>query len=573
MKVFDNFFEKIYDKDIALTGMTEELFAVYVNKLYDSKKNILIVTSNLVESNSLYRSISNYVDNVYLFPMDDFLTSEAMAISPDLMVTRLETLKEVSSDKPSIVITNLMGYLRYLPLKKEYLKSTLSLKVNDEISPKELVEKLTNIGYERTTLVTKTGEIGVRGFVIDIFPLGESNPIRLEFFGDTIDSIRYFDGKSQKSLSEINSVDIYPYTEIFSNDTFIDEEKRNTKYLSEYSDVANIGGYLDNHITIYKDKSSMLINYKQICTDMLEYRTEKDIDFKGSYMFDFDDIYENNALHYLTVDNLDKSLKVINFNSKELPLFNDDIEGITKYIREKLYANYTVIVCLKDYQLHSFRSKISLPIMDTTMDEVYPNKLNLVSFGLESGFQYKNYIFLTGRELFKNNEKVKRYKTKFKYNTKITDLNKLEIGDYVVHQVNGIGIYNGLKTLEQQGVLKDYIEVLYQGNDKLYIPVEKIDMLYKYTGKEGVRPTIYKLGGKEWEKVKTRVKSKVQDMANDLLRVQAKEKDKRVLLFRLIMNYKKSLKMLFHTSLLMISYLLLNRSKKIWRKFLLWIDY
>ena len=504
MKVFDNFFEKIYDKDIALTGMTEELFAVYVNKLYDSKKNILIVTSNLVESNSLYRSISNYVDNVYLFPMDDFLTSEAMAISPDLMVTRLETLKEVSSNKPSIVITNLMGYLRYLPVKKEYLKSTLSLKVNDEISPKELVEKLTNIGYERTTLVTKTGEIGVRGFVIDIFSLGESNPIRLEFFGDTIDSIRYFDGKSQKSLSEVNSVDIYPYTEIFSNDTFIDEEKRNTKYLSEYSDVTNIGGYLDNHITIYKDKSSMLINYKQICTDMLEtdmleYREEKDIDFKGSYMFDFDDIYENNALHYLTVDNLDKSLKVINFNGKELPLFNDDIEGITKYIREKLYANYTVIVCLKDYQLHSFRSKISLPIMDTTMEEIYPNKLNLVSFGLDSGFQYKNYIFLTGRELFKNNEKVKRYKTKFKYNTKITDLNKLEIGDYVVHQVHGIGIYNGLKTLEQQGVLKDYIEVLYQGNDKLYIPVEKIDMLYKYTGKEGVRPTIYKLGGKEWE--------------------------------------------------------------------------
>ena len=214
MKIFDKFFEKIYDKDIALTGMTEELFAVYVNKLYDNKKNILIVTSNLVESNSLYRSISNYTDNVYLFPMDDFLTSEAMAISPDLMVTRLETMGAISNGSPSIVITNLMGYLRYLPTKKEYLKSVLSLKVNDEISPKELVERLTNIGYLRTTLVTKTGEIGVRGFVIDIFPLGESNPVRLEFFGDTIDSIRYFDGKSQKSLNEIKSIEIYPYTEI-----------------------------------------------------------------------------------------------------------------------------------------------------------------------------------------------------------------------------------------------------------------------------------------------------------------------------------------------------------------------
>ena len=112
MKVFDNFFEKIYDKDIALTGMTEELFGIYVNKLYNNKKNILIVTSNLVESNSLYRSISNYTDNVYLFPMDDFLTSEAMAISPDLMVTRLETMEAISKGSPAIVITNLMGYLR-----------------------------------------------------------------------------------------------------------------------------------------------------------------------------------------------------------------------------------------------------------------------------------------------------------------------------------------------------------------------------------------------------------------------------------------------------------------------------
>ena len=383
MKIFDNFFEKIYDKDIALTGMTEELFAVYVNNLYDNKKNILIVTSNLVESNSLYRSISNYTDNVYLFPMDDFLTSEAMAISPDLMVTRLETMEAISSGKASIVITNLMGYLRYLPTKEEYLKSFLSLKVNDEISPKELVERLTNIGYERTTLVTKTGEIGVRGFVIDIFPLGESNPVRLEFFGDTIDSIRYFDGKTQKSLNEIKSIEIYPYTEMFSNDKSIPEEKRNTKYLSEYGDVTNIGGYLDNHVTVYKDKSAILINYKQICTDILGYREEKDTDFKGSYMFSFDDIYESDALHYLTVDNLDKSLKVIDFKSKELPLFNDDIEGITKYIRERLYANYTVIVCLKDYQLHSFRSKISLPIMDTTMDEIYSNKLNLVNFSLD----------------------------------------------------------------------------------------------------------------------------------------------------------------------------------------------
>ena len=527
MNIFDTFFDKIYMGEVALTGMTEELFSLYVNKLFNKKRNILIVTSSLVESNNLYKSISNYIDNVYLFPMDDFLTSEAMAISPDLMVTRLETLKAISSNEYSVVITNLMGYLRFLPLRMEYLKAKLYLKINDEINPSDLVNKLINIGYERTSLVTKTGEIGVRGFVIDVFPLGESNPIRLEFFGDTIESIRYFDANTQKSLMSLKEVNIYPFSEIFSNYFFIDDEKRNTKFLKDYGDVCNVENYLDNPITIYKDYSSMLVNYRNIMEDVLEYKTEKDKNFKGSYMYDLKKITNDNALHYLSVDNIDISFNVIDFKSKLLPLFNDDIDSITKFIREKLYNNYTVIVCLKDYQLHSFRSKISIPLVDTTIEQIYINKLNLVSFNLSSGFSYKNYIFLTSKELFKSNEKVKRYKTMFKYNTKITDLNKLEVGDYVVHQVHGIGIYNGLKTLSQQGVLKDYLEVLYMGNDKLYIPVEKIDLLYKYNGKEGVKPTIYKLGGKEWEKVKARVKSKVQDMANDLLRVQAeREKQK-----------------------------------------------
>ena len=520
MRLFDNLFDKIYTDDVALTGLTSELFSLYVNEL-NRKRNVLIVTSSLIEANNLYQSISNYTSSVFLFPMDDFLTSEAMAISPDLMITRLETLQSVASVSNAIIITNLMGYLRFLPIKNEYISSILSLAIDDTIDPQKLVEKLFRLGYSRTTLVTKTGEVGVRGFVIDVFPIGEDNPVRIEFFGDQIESIRYFDITTQKSLEKINKISIYPCTEVFARDKDIPLDKLKSKYLSEYVDVTNIANYLLNPTVIYKDKDALILNYKNICEDVLEYKNSQDTTFKGNYMFSFDEVLIPDAINYLSVDNLDNYMKTVDFGSKSLPLFNDNIEAITKFIREKLYNNYTVVVCLKDYQAISFQKKINLPCVVTTFDEVYDNKLNLVSFEMMEGFSYKNYIFLTAKELFKSHDNVRRYKTRFRYTSKITDLNKLEVGDYVVHQIHGIGIYNGLKTLNQNGYLKDYIEVLYQDNDKLYIPVEKIDFLYKYTGKEGFKPVISKLGGKGFEKIKNRVRNKIEDMASSLLRMQA----------------------------------------------------
>ena len=520
MRLFDNLFDKIYTDDVALTGLTSELFSLYVNEL-NKKRNVLIVTSSLIEANNLYQSISNYTSSVFLFPMDDFLTSEAMAISPDLMITRLETLQSVASVSNAIIITNLMGYLRFLPTKNEYINSILSLTIDDIIEPQKLVEKLFRLGYSRTTLVTKTGEVGVRGFVIDVFPIGEDNPVRIEFFGDQIESIRYFDITTQKSLEKINKISIYPCTEVFARDKDIPVDKLKSKYLSEYVDVTNITNYLLNPTVIYKDKDALILNYKNICEDVLEYKNSQDTTFKGNYMFSFDEALIPDAINYLSVDNLDNYMKTVDFGSKSLPLFNDNIEAITKFIREKLYSNYTVVVCLKDYQAISFQKKINLPCVVTTFDEVYDNKLNLVSFEMMEGFSYRNYIFLTAKELFKSHDNVRRYKTRFRYTSKITDLNKLEVGDYVVHQIHGIGIYNGLKTLNQNGYLKDYIEVLYQDNDKLYIPVEKIDFLYKYTGKEGFKPVISKLGGKGFEKIKNRVRNKIEDMASSLLRMQA----------------------------------------------------
>ena len=179
MNLIDNLFSDLSLKSVSLDNMSEELFAMYVWQILNKKyKNILLITSTLIEANKLFQKISLYTNDVYLFPMDDFLTSEAIAISPDLLITRLETLKAIQNDKPLIVITHLMGYLHFLPNKKIYKDNILTISTDMEISHKALIEKLQLLGYKRETIVTKTGELGVRGFIIDLFPLGENHPIR-----------------------------------------------------------------------------------------------------------------------------------------------------------------------------------------------------------------------------------------------------------------------------------------------------------------------------------------------------------------------------------------------------------
>ena len=208
--------------------------------------------------------------------MDDFLTSEAIAVSPDLMVNRLETLNLILNNQKNIVVTNLMGYLRFLPSKNLYQKSHFTFSIDDEIEPKKLVEKLYHIGYTKESIVTKTGEFSVRGFVIDVFPLGLDHPVRFEFFGDSIESIRSFDEDTQKSLESLKSVSIDPYTE-FILEKYPEEYESKQKHLLELSNsVSNIYQYLDPTIVIYKDYPQLEKSYELLVKEIFEYRQEKD---------------------------------------------------------------------------------------------------------------------------------------------------------------------------------------------------------------------------------------------------------------------------------------------------------
>ena len=521
-------FDKIFNTGI--TGLDPAFFAVYILNLYKQKnENILIVVNSLYEANKIYNLINSFIDNTYLFPMDDFLTSEAIAISPDLLITRMETLKHISESKEKcVVITNLTGYLRFLPEKEQYQSSVINLEIGNQISRDDLYEKLIKIGYKTETLVTNTGEVGVRGFVIDIFPLGEDNPIRIEFFGDEIDEIKYFDPASQKSIESINQITINPNFEFITNVDVAEDEFGKQKYLPKYTKTVNIEKYLDNSYVVYKDFYQMASSYKDILSEIKEYRETKDINFLDRYMYDFSKITNKNAIHYMDVDNLDSKLdNIINYNIHTINNFYEKEDAINMYIDNNLRNGKTIVIMLKDYQIRTITKKLNNSYVKTDIEHIHENKLNIIESSFDEGFIYNDLIAITSNELFINNSQSKKYKTKFKYSAKITDINKLEVGDYVVHSLHGIGIYNGIKTLSTGGVDKDYIEVLYQGTDKLYIPVEKIDNLFKYTGKDGTIPKINKLSSNDFQKTKARISKKVRDMADSLLKLYAERESRK----------------------------------------------
>ena len=336
MKLFEQILPNVFENNVGFTGMTDELFCVATYQAFcTQKRSILIVTPSLFEANKIYDSLSVYTDQVLFFPMDDFLTSEAIAVSPDLMITRLETMNQLLSKKPKIVVTHLMGYLRFLPTPEKYQKSILSLSVNEDIDPQQLVNQLFQLGYHRETLVTRTGEVGVRGFVIDVFPVDQLHPIRFEFFGDTITSLRIFDEETQKSIESIQSIDIYPNHE-FIADHYPENAPYYQKYLPEYSkQVVSILDYLDNPYVVYKDYNQLKHTYEAMMEEVFEYQTSKDTQFKGNYFFDFTSLNPKNLLYYFTIDNIspDKNTKLISFDAKELLSFNENIEAINKYLK------------------------------------------------------------------------------------------------------------------------------------------------------------------------------------------------------------------------------------------------
>ena len=529
--MLENIFEfKILNSidPVSVIGITKGAQASYVwNLLRVQENSVLVVTNTLYEANMLYKSLSELTEDILLFPMDDFLVSEALAISPDLMVKRIEVLNELSySNKKQIIITNLMGYLRYLPDKKLWKNLTIELKVNDEIKRDKLIKNLSMMGYSSESLVTKTGEYSNRGYILDVFAYGEDEPVRIEFFDDVIENIRAFDPETQLSTAKLKSIKILPFTE-FINEKGIEEIPSRQSLLPRVvNNISSLKEYITNPITIYMDYSNLFLSYQKLMNEVTEFK-ETDSFKIDEYMHDLGNLVPRKYVDIISVDNYkeNKNNIIESYKTADIDNFNGNFDMINKFLSNMLNSKKRVFVFLDNQiQIDEFSDKVPYKCeIINNLNSNLKSEIGIIIKKIPKGFIINNNCFLSSKEIFKSNN-IYKYKTKFRYGSKIKDINKLKPGDFVVHQAHGIARYLGIVTLTLKGMKKDYLHLEYKDNDKLYIPVEKIELINKYSSNEGAIPRVSKLGGTDWAKQKARVKGKVKDIAKELLSTSAKRK-------------------------------------------------
>ena len=476
MNFLDEYFK--YEIGTEISGLTHELNVFYVQKLCEKyDRNIIVLTSSLFEANKIYDSLVKIHDNTLLFPMDDFLSSMIVASSPELKYKRLETLDKLKSDKKYIIVTNLMGYLKYLPSAN--IKNYIDIKQNDVIKRDILAEEINKLGYHRESLVTMSGEYAVRGFILDLYPIDYEHPIRIEFDGNIIDNIKYFNENTQMSTEETNKIKIKAIDEMPSDD-------KNSLF-----------NYAKNPLVVYVDKSQIEATYTHLYDDIIEYKEANDI--KEDLMYSLDDIKDNDKI-FINLFSTDgiylKAQSIINYKENFLKLESD----YNKWIKEGKIVYF--------YLSNNNEKKKLLKIIPSA---------HIIMKELEHGFILDKYVIISENDI--EDVKVTHgvYKNNFHVGKKIKDFNQLEKGDYVVHISHGIGIYQGITTLSVRGVQKDFLTIYYEGTDKIYVPVEKIDLIYKYTCKDGVKPKLNKLGSTNWEKTKKYISEKVKDISRELI--------------------------------------------------------
>ncbi len=509
-----------------IIGLNSELKSLYLyNRFQKKHQSILFVTTNLHEAGKIYNALTHHTDQVWFFPMDDFLTSEAIAISPEFKTSRLETINNLLTGKPSIVITNLMGYLRFLPSKQNFKDSYLELETGHDYQLDDLVTKLFKLGYKRETTVNMTGELAVRGFVLDVFPLNSENPLRLEFWGDTLDSLKTFNVDTQRTMKDLKKITIYPNTEFL-----IDEDTFDIPYrdLYKYTEVTNIAGYMNEPLVVFDDYHNLLTNYEILTDEIINYNQSVERAKDTKYMHELTALNPKETLFFETFVNYNNVKNTQFYQCQEIEYFPKTVEGINNRLKKYLKSGKYVVICLDSrYQINKLIDNLANnQIIYTNESKLFLGKINVLVKNLNSGFETSKYIVITKRELFNQNEES-HYHTKFRYGSRIKDITKLEIGDYVVHGTHGIGRYLGIRTMNKNGVPKDYLTVEYREQDKLYIPVEKLDLITKYSGKEGATPKLNKLGSHEWAKTKAKARKHAEDMAAELLDLYAKREAKK----------------------------------------------
>ncbi|WP_035166338.1 transcription-repair coupling factor [Caloramator sp. ALD01] len=546
----------------------------------DIKGHFLYIAHNEIEARKIYEDLSTFTDKVAYFP------SKESAINVDVTSSgikqeRIRTIFRILEGEDLIVVTSIDSIFYKMTPKEIIKNSKLILKKGDIVEPLDLTKNLYDLGYERVEVVEGPGQFVQRGGIIDIFPLNEEVPYRIEFFDDEIDTIRKFDIETQRSLDYEEFITVLPAREIIirSGDVnkitnAIDVEyekiyknyKKNKdvqdrlkqKYNSIKEGITNFRYFegIESFITTIYEEAENFLDYFNNPTVLLD-ETARLITRIKSFEEEFREIFKSmmekgevlpiqanwvySAEYLLDVVNkkrcigfnmLPRSVQdinvraVVNFNAVVSNITSVNLEYFIDELKNRIQKNYYVLIFAGT---RAKAERLTKGLKDEGIEAEYveevkgliPRKVYVTYGSIKNGIEFFEcrLTILSEREVYKTNkERKKQFNKKSR---KIESFTDLKIGDYVVHANHGIGVFSGIKELVIEGIKRDYLVLKYQGEDTLYVPVEQLDLVQKYIGGDDNPPKINKLGTSEWAKTKKKVKESLREVAQELVALYA----------------------------------------------------
>ncbi len=533
----------------------------------------LVIAADEQEAQSFCSDLTAMGLRALYYPARDFIFHDMAGRSHEYEHQRIHVLFALQSNLCDVVVTCIDGMLQYTIPREALHSSTITVKVGDEIALDKIILTLVNAGYERTEQVEGMGQFAVRGGILDLFLTTETRPIRVDFWGDEIDSISYFDTETQRRTDEsCDSFIITPSAEILTEDkdglTDAITKKASSlrgknaaivreKLLGECDILRNTGSLpcIDKFYSLIYKKPETLLNY--IDGDKLVFVSEQvnlkermrsvmwqwqeDIkDFfsdgtlcKGldTFTLSYDDyLAEIRERKTILLDSFargtsDLTLReLINMNVKRLSLWSGSVSVLCDDIDAMMSQGYTVVVLCGSEKAaknlcDDLRTKGKNAFYLDESKELGEDRLYVAVGSLTAGFEYPaaRFALITHGQV---NISAKRRRKNHKNGQRISSITDLSIGDYVVHSIHGIGIFDGIHKIDAQGIVKDYIKIKYAQQDVLYVPVTQLDLVAKYIGsREDSTVKLHRLGSSDWQKTKTKVRTAVKDIAHELIKL------------------------------------------------------
>ena len=599
---------------VQISGVTDSQKVHVMHELSKDNPWRLVVTYDDTRAKEIFDDFSYFEPNTWLYPARDLLFYSSDIHGNLLTRQRMQVFKHLLEDEGGVVVTTVDGLMDHLLPLSMIKESCLNIMVGQTLDMEEIKHLLTGMGYERMGQVDGMGQFSVRGGILDVFPLTEEVPVRIELWGDEVDSIRSFDAESQRSIQQMDEVTIYPAAELILTKKDIEEgilcleadEKKQEKAfrdqkkpeeaqrirravgelvesLKEGFDVQTLDAYIRYFC---KDTVSFLDYMKEVGAKvtlvssgaagktaekkqtsglalildepqrMKEKAETVETEFRESMSHRLEQGYilpgqadllfasktvlaDCHTPHSIFMTGLDQRLPGMtpkakySLTGKNLNSYQNSFEILIKDLTKWKKDGYRVVLLsasrtrasrlagdLREYDLRAF-------CPEDAGRPVAPGEI-MVTYGkLHKGFEYPliKFVVITEGDMF-GVEKRKKKRKKYNYEgKKISSFSELSVGDYVVHESHGLGVYKGIEKIEQDHVIKDYIKVEYGDGGNLYLPATRLEGIQKYAGADAKVPKLNKLGGTEWTKTKTKVRTAVREIAKELVELYAARQD------------------------------------------------